>query len=357
MGLGGVVLVIILSIAFQIIVFSPISPHLLLFPPLLATSANNNRLQAITKVGEGSVEGPEDMAVDKKNNVMYTTSRDGWIKRMHFNNNSNESWENWKFVGGKGLLGLTISKDGHLLVCDAEKGLLRAGEDGVTLLADEVDGSKIRFADDVVESTDGMVYFTDASTKFELHRWFLDVLEAKPHGRVLKFDPHTGKTSVVLKDLAFANGIALSPRNDFLIVCETWKFRCLKHWLNEDIPTEVFVENLPGGPDNINLAEDGSFWIALLELRSYGTDTIHRSKVAKHIIATFPWLCDWFVDLKKRASVVKVGADGSISHIFNDQTGKVITFVTSALEFDGNLYLGSLNTNFVGKLQLDRHQK
>ncbi|ERN04385.1 hypothetical protein AMTR_s00147p00094600 [Amborella trichopoda] len=304
MGLGGVVLVIILSIAFQIIVFSPISPHLLLFPPLLATSANNNRLQAITKVGEGSVEGPEDMAVDKKNN-----------------------------------------------------GLLRAGEDGVTLLADEVDGSKIRFADDVVESTDGMVYFTDASTKFELHRWFLDVLEAKPHGRVLKFDPHTGKTSVVLKDLAFANGIALSPRNDFLIVCETWKFRCLKHWLNEDRPTEVFVENLPGGPDNINLAEDGSFWIALLELRSYGTDTIHRSKVAKHIIATFPWLCDWFVDLKKRASVVKVGADGSISHIFNDQTGKVITFVTSALEFDGNLYLGSLNTNFVGKLQLDRHQK
>lgn len=30
--------------------------------------------------------------------------------------------------------------------------------------------------------------------------------------------------------------------------------------------TEVFVDKLGGRPDNINLAPDGSFWIALLEV-------------------------------------------------------------------------------------------
>ena len=46
------------------------------------------------------------------------------------------------------------------------------------------------------------------------------------------------------------------------------RFRCLKYWLKGEDKgkTEIFVENLPGGPDNINLAPDGSFWIAILEV-------------------------------------------------------------------------------------------
>jgi sugar lactone lactonase YvrE len=46
------------------------------------------------------------------------------------------------------------------------------------------------------------------------------------------------------------------------------RFRCLKYWLKGEDKgkTEIFVENLPGGPDNINLAPDGSFWIALLQV-------------------------------------------------------------------------------------------
>lgn len=41
------------------------------------------------------------------------------------------------------------------------------------------------------------------------------------------------------------------------------RFRCLKYWLKDEIrgKTEVFIDNLPGAPDNINLAPDGSFWI------------------------------------------------------------------------------------------------
>lgn len=81
----------------------------------------------------------------------------------------------------------------------------------------------IRFADDVIEASDGSLYFSVASTKFDLHSWYLDVLEAKPHGQLLKYDPSSSETSILLEDLAFANGVALSRDQDYLVVCETWK--------------------------------------------------------------------------------------------------------------------------------------
>lgn len=47
-----------------------------------------------------------------------------------------------------------------------------------------------------------------------------------------------------------------------------FRFRCIKHWLKlgDKRDREIFIENLPGGPDNINLAPDGSFWISLIKV-------------------------------------------------------------------------------------------
>lgn len=81
----------------------------------------------------------------------------------------------------------------------------------------------ISFADDVIEASDGSLYFSVASTKFGLHDWYLDVLEAKPHGQLLKYDPLSKQTSILFDDLAFANGVALSKDQDYLVFCETWK--------------------------------------------------------------------------------------------------------------------------------------
>lgn len=80
-----------------------------------------------------------------------------------------------------------------------------------------------RFADDVIEASDGSLYFSVASTKFGLHDWFLDVLEARPHGQLLKYNPSSNEVSILLDHLSFANGVALSPDEDYLLVCETWK--------------------------------------------------------------------------------------------------------------------------------------
>lgn len=75
----------------------------------------------------------------------------------------------------------------------------------------------------MIEASDGTLYFSVASTKYGMHDWYLDVLEARPYGQLLKYDPSTKETSLVLDNLAFANGVALSTNEDYLVVCETWK--------------------------------------------------------------------------------------------------------------------------------------
>lgn len=295
------------------------------------------------------MEGPEDVWVDKEG-VVYTASRNGWIQRMHVNG----TWENWKKIDSNNLLGITITKEGSLIVCDAEQGLLKVTDDDIKVLVSHVDGSKIRFADEVIEAADGSLYFSAASTKFGLHDWYLDVLEAKPHGQLLKYDPSRDETSILLDGLCFPNGVALSKEEDYLVFCETWRFRCSKYWLKgkNKGTLEVFVENLPGGPDNINVAPDGSFWIALLQLTSPRLEFVHTSMPTKYFVASNQKLVNLVSGVYQKASVVKVAADGQITRKFDDPDGKVVNFVTSAFEYEEHLYLGSLTANFIGKIPL-----
>lgn len=340
----------LLAITIQVLFFSPISPDPLEFPSAAAPFPPNSHLQKVMKLGEGLLKDPEDVCVDKKG-ILYTATRDGWIKRLH----RNGSLENWKMINGETLLGVTITAAGDLIVCDSEEGLLKVMEDaGVTVLASHFNGTKIRFADDVIEASDGSLYFSVASTKYGLHNWYLDLLEAKPHGQLLKYDPSSNQTSLLLDNLGFANGVALSANQDYLVICETWKFRCLKYWLKEETKgkTEIFIDNLPGGPDNINLAPDGSFWIALLQITPSRLEFVHTSRAAKHLLATFPKLFKLVNGIYTRAMVANVGNDGKIIKVFEDPNGKVMSFVTSALEFEDHLYLGSLNSDFIGKLPL-----
>ncbi|XP_031500252.1 protein STRICTOSIDINE SYNTHASE-LIKE 4-like isoform X1 [Nymphaea colorata] len=352
-AIASFLLISLVAFLLQIFLSSPISPEAFEPPPVLGDFTKNDRLQEVEKLGEGMLDGPEDVCVDKSG-AIYTVTRDGWIKKMH----KNQSWENWKMIAGPTLLGLTCSIAGDIIVCDADRGLLKVGQDGtVTLLASEVDGSRICFTEAVTEGRDGSIYFTDASAKYGYWEWHLDLLEARPHGRLLKFDPQTGRTSVVLDNLYFANGVALSRDQDFVVVCETWKFRCLRHWLTGERKTEVFVDNLPGAPDNINLAEDGTFWIALLEMRTGGKELIYSSKLFKHILVKIPRLLNRYLKIRQKAMVINVDADGKIINYLDDSTGKVISLVTSAVQSGDHLYLGNLNTKFIGRLALQKAKK
>ncbi|XP_054790238.1 protein STRICTOSIDINE SYNTHASE-LIKE 4-like [Prosopis cineraria] len=347
---SSLVLGALLALAVQVLYFSPIDPIIVERPLLLASPFPvNNHLQNIIKLGEGILKHPEDICVDE-HGILYTASRDGWIMRLH----RNGSWEHWKNTHSHSMLGITVTRQGAVIVCDADKGLLEVTEDGVTVLVSQMKGSKLRFADEVVEASDGSLYFSVASTKYDARNWYLDVLEARPHGQLLKYNPSLNETSVFLDNLSFANGVALSKDEDYLLVCETWKYRCLRHWLKGEKKgkTETFIDNLPAAPDNILLAPDGSFWVALVQLTSEKMGFVHSSTILKRLVATFPSLVNVVSGAYKKAMVANVGTDGKITRIFDDDQGKVVSMVTSALEFEDHLYLGSINSNFIGKLPL-----
>ena len=55
---------------------------------------------------------------------------------------------------------------GNLIVADALKGLVSIDAGGaVKILTDSVDGERMIFVDDLAIARDGMIYFSDASTR------------------------------------------------------------------------------------------------------------------------------------------------------------------------------------------------
>lgn len=88
-------------------------------------------------------------------------------------------------------------------------------------LTDEAEGVKFKLTDGVDVAADGMIYFTDASYKYNLKDHVADILEGRPHGRLMSYDPSTHRTTVLVRDLFFANGVAVSTDQSCVIFCES----------------------------------------------------------------------------------------------------------------------------------------
>ena len=173
--------------------------------------------------------GPEDVAVDSQGRILGGLV-DGRILRLTPTGGGFTS-ETFAETGGRPL-GLELEGGGTLLVADARQGLLAVSPRGeVEVLASSAEGLELGFTDDLDVASDGTVYFTDASSRFGVDEYLYDLLEARPHGRLLSYDPATRQVRVLLDGLYFANGVALSRGEDFLLVNETYRYRVLRYWL------------------------------------------------------------------------------------------------------------------------------
>jgi len=321
-------------------------------PQRLGVFAHNNRLQNAHKLGSGLISNPEDLAVDSQGRL-YTGSGDGWIKRISFVDNLDVLVENWTYVGGRPL-GLAFGIHGELLVCEPSQGLLNVTEGHVEILAEEADGLKFKFADGVDASREGAVYFTDASYKYGFHDHLLDMLEYRPHGRLLKYDSSTKTTSVLLKDLYFPNGVALSAKQDFLVFCETTLYRCQKYWLEgpEKGTVESFIDNLPGLPDNIHYDGNGTFWIALATSRTLSWTIATKFPSVRHVLALIARLAPGAVidAIVHEPSVLAVNEMGNPIALYADPN--LSNQINSGLKMGDSLYYGSLTADYIGRVPL-----
>ncbi|MFF5477549.1 SMP-30/gluconolactonase/LRE family protein [Streptomyces sp. NPDC012935] len=292
--------------------------------------------------------GPEDVVADARGRVL-TGVEDGRILRLDGLADAAESRTEVRVevlaeTGGRPL-GLELLPDDALLVCDAERGLLRVdlGDGTVRVLADSVAGERLRFCSNAVALPDGSVCFTVSSRRHPLEHWIGDVVEHTATGRLLRLAPGSDSPEVLLDGLQFANGLAASADGSFLVVAETSDCRLTRYWLTGPRAghSEPFAENLPGMPDNLwRGTPDGPIWVALAGPRVPPLDLLHRAAPAVRRTAA-------------RAAVrAPFRPTGTIGVLAVDDTGRVVhhlarrhsgfRMVTSVCETGGHLVLGSL---------------
>ena len=304
----------------------------------------NSKLAALTRIDIGEDEGPEDVAIGPDGKI-YTPVKSGAILAY-----DPETGNVSKFsqTGGR-TLGIAFADDGTLYAADAYDGLYRIDRSGkATLIASETDdGSPIPYADGVDVAPDGAVYFSDASTKFgarahggTLPASLLDLLEHGPHGRILKYDPATGGTTVVLDGLSFANGVALTSDGRHLLVIETGNYAIHKMPLDNPSASQVILSNLPGFPDNIKRNPDGTFWFGLVSPRSEPVDRLSGSPFLRQVIQRLPPAIR--PKPQRYGFLVRIDENGEVLETLQDPSGDY-ALVTGAVDGpDGKLYVSSL---------------
>lgn len=285
------------------------------------------------------LHGAEDIAFDAEGRP-HTGLADGRIVRL-----DGDRVVDVVNTGGRPL-GLEFSPhDGQLYVCDAERGLLLVDPDkkSVVVLVDAVDNAPFKFTNDLEIAHDGTIFFTDASAVWGNGQYFEDLLDQRPTGRVLRYEPATGVTTVLARELAFANGLALAPDERSLIVAETGRYRLWRLWLDGEKKNlkEVVLENLPGFPDNLSVTPRGTIWVALASTRKRLLDLMHPHPFLKDATASLPpWLRPKPV---RWGFIVEVDFNGTPLRSLQDPTGDVVSNVTSAEErADGTLWLGNI---------------
>lgn len=343
-----------------------VSPSYLQLPTAPSAQENsgtayavNDALKDVSLIGLGEIEAPEDVILDRHDNL-YSGSRHGDIVR--FLAPDYKRSEIFAHIGGQPL-GMAFDKNDNLYVCVGGMGLYRITPDRkVEKATDETnrslrsvnDDSRLRLADDLDIAPDGRVFFSEATTRYEMHEWPVDSLEARGNGRIICYDPNKNTTHTVLSGLIFPNGIAIANDGQSFLFCETWGCTIKRYYFDgpKAGKTEVVIPDLPGYPDNINRASDGNYWLALVGMRTPSFDLAlrmpsFRKRMAKRLPAD-----EWMYPNINVGCVVKINERGEVLEALWDREGTNHPMITSMREHRGQLFIGGLSNNRIGRIPL-----
>jgi sugar lactone lactonase YvrE len=347
------VLVVLIALLVGYLLFwpVPISPQAWSPPPAPALSGpyqQNNALATVEKLSLGEGFAPEDVAIDADNRV-YAGMDDGRIVRLQIETGRHEVFAN---THGRPL-GLVFDSAGNLIVADTIKGLLSISKDGaVTPLTREADGVPINCANDLDIAANGKIYFTDASSRFPMTNYKADLVEHRGSGRLLAYDPKTRTTQTLLSNLSFANGVAVSPDQTFVLAVETGEYTIHRVWLTgpKAGQAEIFIDNLPGFPDGISSNRRDKFWLALVTPRDQTLDKLLPHPFLRKAVMRLPKFLQ--PAPKRYAFVLGLDNNGKVVSNFQDGSPTCYAQVANAVEHKGSLYFGSIGESTVGRFRL-----
>jgi gluconolactonase len=140
------------------------------------------------------------------------------------------------FIGSNGL---TLDKQGNLLICQHGNGqLVRREKDGkLAVLAGRYEGKRLNSPNDVVVKSDGAIYFTDPPYGFPK--------EDDDPKKELKFNGvyrlTGGKLQLLYRELSRPNGLAFSPDEKVLYLANSDEKK--KIWMKFDVKPDGTIAN------------------------------------------------------------------------------------------------------------------
>jgi sugar lactone lactonase YvrE len=317
-------------------------------PTLTGQYERNTRLSPVDKLSVGEGHKPEDVALDSQGRI-YAGVEDGRIMQLQPDGTQPRLFANTQ---GRPL-GMVFDRAGNLIVADAVKGLLSIGPAGeIKVLATEADGVKFGCLNDLDIGADGTIYFTEASYKYPMSEFTSDVLEHQPNGRLMALEPQTVKPRTLLRGIYFANGVAVSPDQTFVLVAETGRYRIRRYWLKEpkEGMNDTFIDNLPGFPDGISSNGSDKFWVALVTPRQALFDKLLPYPFLRKVVFRLPKAVQPAPE--RYSFVVAFDSQGRIVENLQNGSSDCYAQIANVLERDGKLYFGSIGEDTVGRFSL-----
>uniref|UniRef100_A0A182XFG3 Strictosidine synthase conserved region domain-containing protein n=1 Tax=Anopheles quadriannulatus TaxID=34691 RepID=A0A182XFG3_ANOQN len=360
-----------------------------------------NHLDNAERLFEGKIYGPEALLVHGKD--LFTTIHGGEVIRINgehithiakFGKPCELSFE--EETCGRPL-GLAFdTKGSNLIVGDAYYGIwlvdLTTGNKEQLVSPDTVlEGKganrKGKFFNSVAVARNGDIFWTDSSSDFTLQDGVFTIF-ANPSGRLFQYDRATGKNKVLLDRLYFANGVALSPNEDFVLVAETMASQIRRYYLTgpKAGTDDIFIDGLPGLVDNLVADAEGiwapliqaadnenpsipqmlsnvplirKFLIRMLALAELPMRMIHQVMPNVHtqrIIHAIGHFESLIFFAPNRQTLVKISWNGRILgslHGFDGSVGSV----SHVAELGDYLYLGSPYNKFLARVPLPKMPK
>ena len=313
--------------------------------------AENAALDAteIVTLPDGEI-GPEDLAVLPDGRI-FTTSLSGVLYQI----DGAEPVEVDR-LGGRPL-GLKAGPDGALYIADSFRGIMRwSGPGSLESVVSEIDGAPVIYANQLDVARDGTIYFSNSSDRFDPETMggtkptsVLTIWEQSDTGYVARATPD-GRVEKVATGFVYTNGVALSPDEDFLLINETGRARVHRLWLTgpKAGEREVFLDNLPGYPDNLERQEDGTFWLAFASPR-----------VPAEALMPYPFLRKviWRLGSAvrpapiERGMVIQFDTEGTILRTLQDPKGR-LGITTGARVVGDQFYVMTLDSPGFGRMSV-----
>lgn len=314
-------------------------------PEFTGELAPNDHLGKVKKMGE--CYQCEDVAIDKSGN-MYASAADGNIIFFSADFSERRVIAN---TGGRPL-GMVIDAANNIYVADDTKGLLHITLDGkVTLLTNSYNKQKMLFLDDLALLPDSTIAFTEASRKFTDSEFVLDIIEHQPNGHLFSYDLKTGTTNLLIDSLFFGNGVAVSMDSSYLLVNNMNKYQVLKYYLEGDKKGtyDIFLDNLPGFPDGVNIAADETIWVSIPTLRINILDKLLPYPFLRKVALRLPQSNNtpafgFILGFNKEGKLIKNLQDPN----------QWFTGITNTVPHKNKLILGSIREDQIGVYELDQ---